>query len=476
MFLNVYFYNTWIDGLDMINQEVKDFEHEFIDNESCLEWLKNQLYPDGIECPRCQRVIKHHKVSKRPCYACDNCGHHIHPTAGTIFHKSTTPLKTWFAIIYKLSSAKNGISAKEIQKEYGLTYKTARRILQRIRGLLDENPSNFFEASVNKVYRRGNLRELPDRGVRDKKPVTSTQRGKLEEHHSKYNRKRDRTARLLKLQMLLMQYPRGLEVKEIASKCSISKRTVYRDLMALESEIGVPIWEQGSKRGVIKDSLLQSITFTSEEATNIFLTVRLMQNYCYIFNPSVISTFNKLKTVVQEPLQKWIQNTIDHIESQPRDERKINNFNRLAKAWLSQHSVEFRYQEPHQEKPGNYIVNPYYIEPSVIGHSSYIIAYCHSEKSISIFKLDHIIGDVTISTDKFELPSDFEITNYFSSQWENMIMQPIVVKLRFTANIGKAIVNTIWHPSQKTELFSDGSGILTLKVRRTRYFRDWVMG
>ena len=55
-------------------------------------------------------------------------------------------------------------------------------------------------------------------------------------------------------------------------------------------------------------------------------------------------------------------------------------------------------------------------------------------------------------------------------------MQPIVVKLRFTANIGKAIVNTIWHPSQKTELFSDGSGILTLKVRRTRYFRDWVMG
>ena len=66
--------------------------------------------------------------------------------------------------------------------------------------------------------------------------------------------------------------------------------------------------------------------------------------------------------------------------------------------------------------------------------------------------------------------------NYFGSQWENMIMQPILVKLRFTANIGKAIVNTIWHPSQKTALFSDGSGIMTLKVRGIRYFHDWVMG
>ena len=55
-------------------------------------------------------------------------------------------------------------------------------------------------------------------------------------------------------------------------------------------------------------------------------------------------------------------------------------------------------------------------------------------------------------------------------------MEPQVVKLRFTKNISKAIMNTKWHPSQKTELFSDGSGIMTLKVRSTRYFRDWVMG
>ena len=55
-------------------------------------------------------------------------------------------------------------------------------------------------------------------------------------------------------------------------------------------------------------------------------------------------------------------------------------------------------------------------------------------------------------------------------------MQPVIVKLRFTDKISKAIVNTIWHPLQKTELFSDGSGLMTLKVRGTRYFRDWVMG
>jgi transposase-like protein len=72
------------------------------------------------------------------CYACDHCGNHLFPLAGTIFHKSTTPLTTWFYTIKLMSSTRVGISAKQIQRETGVTYKTAWRMMKQIRTLMAE--------------------------------------------------------------------------------------------------------------------------------------------------------------------------------------------------------------------------------------------------------------------------------------------------------------------------------------------------
>ncbi len=73
---------------------IKDFRKDFPDDNTCLEWLVNHLYPNGIHCDKCERVTKHHKVASRRSYSCDHCGHHVHPTADTIFHKSRTALTT----------------------------------------------------------------------------------------------------------------------------------------------------------------------------------------------------------------------------------------------------------------------------------------------------------------------------------------------------------------------------------------------
>src|SRR5271163_894210 len=117
----------------------KDFQRKFPDDATCLEWLRNYLYPDGMFCKKCQQVTKHHRVVSRPSYSCDNCGHHVHPTADTIFHKSPTPLTTWFYAIYLMSSTRCGISAKQIERETGVTYKTAWRMFKKIREMLAEN-------------------------------------------------------------------------------------------------------------------------------------------------------------------------------------------------------------------------------------------------------------------------------------------------------------------------------------------------
>src|SRR5580704_17871814 len=115
------------------------FDAMFPNDDTCLEWLKNHLYPDGIHCKKCCKVTKHHRVASRPSYSCDQCGNHVHPTADTIYHKSPTPLRLWFYAVYLMASTRCGISAKQIQREMGVTYKTAWRMFKQIRSMLADD-------------------------------------------------------------------------------------------------------------------------------------------------------------------------------------------------------------------------------------------------------------------------------------------------------------------------------------------------
>jgi transposase-like protein len=121
-----------------------EFEREFPDDATCLEWLKNYLYPDGIFCPKCEKVTTHYRVRSRPSYSCQFCGHHVHPTKGTIFENSATSLKLWFYAFYVMSSTRCGISAKALEREIGVTYKTAWRMFKQIRSILVQDDEPLF--------------------------------------------------------------------------------------------------------------------------------------------------------------------------------------------------------------------------------------------------------------------------------------------------------------------------------------------
>ncbi len=141
---------------------LQDFEKQFPNDDACLEWLKNYLYPDGIFCETCERVTKHHKVASRRSYSCDYCGHHVHPTADTIYHKSSTPLRLWFYAIYLMASTRCGISAKQIEREIGVTYKTAWRMFKQIRSMLsDENAEPLSgKVEVDETYIGGKAKNM----------------------------------------------------------------------------------------------------------------------------------------------------------------------------------------------------------------------------------------------------------------------------------------------------------------------------
>ena len=125
-----------------------EFDREFPDDAACLEWLKNRLYPNGIHCPKCSKITKHYRVANRPSYSCQFCGHHEHPMKGTIFQDSATSLKLWFHAIFLMASTRCGISAKQLERELGVTYKCAWRMFNRIRSLLDEGDGPKLSGKV----------------------------------------------------------------------------------------------------------------------------------------------------------------------------------------------------------------------------------------------------------------------------------------------------------------------------------------
>jgi transposase-like protein len=156
---------------------VETFLQRFPDDEACLEYLKEKRYPSGITyCAKCQQDRKHHRVTGRPAYACDYCGSMISPMAGTIFEKSSTSLRLWFYAMYLMGSTRCGISAKQIQRETGVTYKTAWRMFKQIRTLLsdDDKLEGSKSVEVDEMYFGGHSkggRGRPMVGDKQKIPV-----------------------------------------------------------------------------------------------------------------------------------------------------------------------------------------------------------------------------------------------------------------------------------------------------------------
>lgn len=130
---------------------IKTLRAEFPDEDTCLDFLFRQKYPDAVG---------YHRVKGRKCYSHQSTRHQIHPLAGTIFEKSSTKLQDWFHAIYLFSTSKNGVSAKELERQLGVTYKTAWRMGHQIRKLMEQDTDPLYgTVEVDETFygKRGNL-------------------------------------------------------------------------------------------------------------------------------------------------------------------------------------------------------------------------------------------------------------------------------------------------------------------------------
>jgi transposase len=154
---------------------VLEFMREFPDDAACLDYLWRSRYaPDGEHafCPRCATARRfkryENKTRVRHVWKCTSCTQELSPTAGTIFHKSSTSLHLWFYAMWIMTSTRCGVSAKQLERELGVTYKTAWRMFHLIRTKLMEQDGDPLSGDVeaDETLIGGKMRN-PDRRERE---------------------------------------------------------------------------------------------------------------------------------------------------------------------------------------------------------------------------------------------------------------------------------------------------------------------
>lgn len=160
----------------------QQFKNEYPDDDACLDAIFIRKYGQTPTCPGCGVAeSKFHRIAGRRAYACQWCGHHLYPCVGTPFEKSSTKLTLWFHAMYLMTATRNGVSAKELERQLGVTYKTAWRIgheLRKLMGCSESDGPMSGHVEVDETYlggkepnKHGSKKLRAGRGMVGKQPV-----------------------------------------------------------------------------------------------------------------------------------------------------------------------------------------------------------------------------------------------------------------------------------------------------------------
>ena len=151
---------------------IRDFRKRFPNDDACLDEVMRIHYGTLKACPDCKKPARFHRVRGRRCYECQWCAFQLYPTRGTPLEKTTTPLSSWFYVIYLMTATRSGVSAKEVERQLGVTYKCAWRMCHQIRLLMAKKSGKLSgHVEADETYSGGVRKGKRGRGAKGKTPV-----------------------------------------------------------------------------------------------------------------------------------------------------------------------------------------------------------------------------------------------------------------------------------------------------------------
>jgi predicted DNA-binding transcriptional regulator YafY len=300
----------------------------------------------------------------------------------------------------------------------------------------------------------------------------------IDSANERYTR-RDRAARLTRVATLLYHYlPHGLTAREVARHVDVNVRTAYRDLHAIERELGFPVWQEQGRWVIGTGDFLPPLKLTPLEAVTLFLSARMMARYADRKDPHVLTAFSKLADALPKSVARYVHATMASMTDGRADLRYARVFETVANGWLEARKIRIVYQR--QEKGGEAektrrVVRPLYMEPNAAGHGCYLIAYDELKQEKRIFKLERI-RQAELMSERFEPPEDAEAQAPSSSSWMVSDGELTSVRVLFhDLSAARRAVENRWHTSQQEQVGSDGRVEMTFTVAGLLEITPWIL-
>ncbi len=289
----------------------------------------------------------------------------------------------------------------------------------------------------------------------------------------------DRAARYLKIARVLHQHRDGIAAGAIADLVGVSRRTVYRDLAAMERDAGLPIWQESGRFGLEEDAFLPPLDLTLHEAMTLYLAARVLAKTSDEYDSELIGAFVKLAAVLPGILAEHVQATADLVAARPADARFTRVFRTLTEAWAHGRVVQIEYDAGAYD-PSRGVrrarVRPYAIEPSALTHALYLIGLDEERGGRRTFKVERIV-DASLTPDTFDPREGSGTAADLARGWDVISDQPLEsVAIRFAPAVARRVAETRWHGSQQLEPQPDGSLIWRGRVAGLREIQVWILG
>jgi predicted DNA-binding transcriptional regulator YafY len=301
----------------------------------------------------------------------------------------------------------------------------------------------------------------------------------IDDERGRYATKRDRLARMTRLVSILQAHPDGIRTAELAERVGMSVRTVYRDLRAIDEEIGVPVWAEGGRWGIDQEkAFLPPLKLTQGEAMAVVLSARLMVRYADKYDPDLAAAFEKLEQGLPPALAEHVERTLDVLSKAPRDDHFNAIVRLLTKAWAERRVVAIDYEPAHYDRgsaPRRATVRPYLLEPSLQTHALYLIGFDEERAALRTFKVERI-RTAALTPRTFEPPDPTATTTSLRAAWDIIADQePVEVVLRFAPLVASRVLEATWHATQTVATNVDGSLQWRATVSGTIEIRLWIL-
>jgi len=279
----------------------------------------------------------------------------------------------------------------------------------------------------------------------------------------------------------LFEARRGMTLDDLAEECGVDRRTIHRDLNAVE-EAGYTLtseWQEGKKvySFLTKSRNIPPITFTLPQLMSLYL-LRSLGVYLAgtPFRDEIEELFRVITSILPDRyaahLERITRVSLPILHGARDYSAATEYFEDLQRALLHQSRVRLRYAKKGGDRHDVYEIDPY----TLVFHKGgvYLLGYAHNREAMRLFALERVRG-IEVTRQRFEIPASYQPEAHFSSAFGLVSDTPMKVRVRFSPEVAHAVKERLWMPEQIIRGDGEGGVIIEFEAAGEMELVSWIL-